>query len=408
MQTAIGHLETSFPLLHALATRWRGKTLLCAAFFLLAMQWGVFTTVLLKTEDYILPQGSVVGGDFTVFHEAAKAALTDPAELYGFKTLNARLAETFPAYEDDFRLGWLYPPAMYFLTAPFAGLNYYSAYILWVSIGIFGFLAAGRMIWKTPQIMLFLVACPAVFQTVITGQTGLMTAGVFALAAWSPDRRPIIAGLAAAALTVKPQLGLLLPIAYLACGAWRAFFIAAAGTIIVHLSAYGVFGHDTFIAFVDAAAMQGSHLAGDIFPYAKLTSIYGFAATAGLPKQMALLLQIMVTLGLCLFIWRVWRRVKSPELRFASLATASAIAVPYLFYYELPLVVLGLLALAKYGKENGWLSGEGLALGALWIAPMMMPGMPAPSLPVTSLAAIAAFALILRRIYRIPSVYAYL
>ena len=152
--------------------------------------------------------------------------------------------------------------------------------------------------------------------------------------------------------------------------------------------------------------MQGSHLAGDIFPYAKLTSIYGFAATAGLPKQMALLLQIMATLGLCFFIWRVWRGVKSPELRFASLATASAIAVPYLFYYELPLVVLGLLALAKYGKENGWLSGEGLALGALWIAPIMMPGMPAPSLSVTSLAAIAAFALVLRRIYRIPSVHA--
>ncbi|MEL7239255.1 MAG: hypothetical protein AAGK78_10360, partial [Planctomycetota bacterium] len=38
-------------------------------------------------------------------------------------------------------------------------------------------------------------------------------------------------GLAAALLTIKPQLGVLLPIAYLAGGYWRAFFYAAFGSI---------------------------------------------------------------------------------------------------------------------------------------------------------------------------------
>ncbi|MEO1013903.1 MAG: glycosyltransferase family 87 protein [Pseudomonadota bacterium] len=402
MNRLIGALESDLPLIHAALTRRLPVTLAGVVGFFLLLQWGAYVVALAGSEGYVTQFGPVIGGDFIVFHEAAKAAWTDPAALYGYAELNARLADAFPAYGDDFRLGWQYPPTMYLILAPLAFAPYPVAYGLWLACGLAAFILAAKRMWPAPFALFFLLAGPAIFQAAITGQTGLFTGALLLLAAYAPDKRPIVAGLAAGLLTIKPQLGLLIPIAFAASGAWRAFFVAAATALGLACAAYGFFGPAPWRAFLDAAAHQGGHMGAAVFPLQKLTSVYGAAATVGAPASLAIAAQAATFLGLAAAVAIAYRGRAPAAAKAAVLMTAALLAAPYAFYYELPIAAGALFLLARNASENDFLPGEGLAIGALWLTPIFMPGDAAPAFPIVAAAAIAAFACAARRAQLLP------
>lgn len=401
----IDAIEGGLPVIHALLTRRLGATLAATAAFFLCLQWGYYAIVLAASKDYVTSFGPVIGGDFAVFHEGAKAAWSGPAALYGYETLNARLAEAFPAFADEFRLGWQYPPTMHLALAPLAAAPYPVAYGAWVAGGLAAFLLAASSHWRSPFALLLLAATPAVFQAAITGQTGLFAGALFLLAAWAPDKRPIVAGLAAGLLTLKPQLGLLIPIAFAAAGAWRAFAIAAIAAASLAAAAYGAFGEVSWRAFFDAAALQGGYMGGSIggdgrgivFPLEKLTSIFGAVAVAGAPSTVAIAAQAVGFLVLAAVVVNVWRGKAGPDTKAAVLMLASLLATPYGFYYELPIAAGALFLLIRSARATRFLDGEGLGVAALWLAPMFMPGHAAPAVPLVAGATFAAFALAARR-----------
>jgi hypothetical protein len=398
MKTAAGFLAARFPFVNELLTRRLLPVVIAAAGLVLATNAAVFGYAIATSKDYVTPYGPVVGGDFVVFNEAAKAAASgEAAAIYDREVLEARLKAAFPARE-DFRLSWQYPPTMLVLTAPLALAPYPSSFVLWTLATGALFLLAMSSVWKNRVALFLAIASPAAFQALITGQTGFLTAALVTAAALGPDRRWLLAGLAAGLLTVKPQLGLLLPVAFIAGGCWRAFAVAAATTLLLAGASHALFGAEAWTAFLAALSAHGAEMQSVVFPFHKLVSVYGGAVMLGMPISVALALQLAVSLGLAGFVALVWRRVKEWDLRLAVLSSAALLVSPYAFYYEMTVALPALFIIARRGVETGWLEGEKPALALLWLAPMFILAVnDGPGFPVAFAATLATFLLAARR-----------
>ena len=388
-------LADRYPLFSAIFMECRRDMLLSAAGLAFIFYTIIYVTSLVTAKDFLTIQNAIIGGDFVVFWTAAKSIFTDHlAAIYHPGVLSVLLDDAFPA-RGGFNLTWQYPPTMFFLILPLGVLPYLSAHWIW-GFATAGMLAAViRGFWRNNAALIIAFTSAAAYQGFITGQTGFLTAALIAAAAGWADRRPMIAGLAAGLLTVKPQLGLLIPFAFAAAGCWRAFTIAAlTGAALAGLSIVA-FGGDVWIAFYEAVTAHGERLGTDIFPYHKLISPFGGLMVLGAPAAAAMAVQGIITMSLAAFVFIIWRRVPAWDLRLIALCSAAALASPYAFYYELPILIPPLLLVARRGMESGWLRGEKHGLMVLWIAPLLLPGN--QSLPFASAIAIGAFAIGARR-----------
>lgn len=393
-------IASRYPFVNHLLTNRLVEVMMAAAAIVFATQAALFAVTIATAEDYVTIYGPVIGGDFVVFDRAADAALSgDPAAIYDSKVLAQELAEAFPTH-GDFRLSWQYPPSIYLLIWPLAFLSYLSSYALWAFATGGLFLLSLRNIWTDRAALFLVIASPAAFQSLITGQTGFLTAALLVGAAMWADRRPLIAGIAAGLLTVKPQLGLLIPFAFAAAGCWRAFAVAAATAALMIGASVALFGTESWSAFFDAVTTHGARLQLDIFPYYKLISVFGGAATLGASPAAALAAQAVASLTLAAVIAIVWRKIADPDLRAAALIAAAPLATPYAFYYEAALLIAPVLIVARRGVCGGWLKGERPAIALLWLAPLAMPGpKDIPGAPYSFLVAAGVLAFVLRRVF---------
>lgn len=393
-------LASRYPFVNHLLTNRLIEVMMAAAAIVFATQAALFVVTIATSENYVTVYGPVIGGDFVVFDRAADAVLNgEPAGIYDSEALARNLAEAFPSH-GDFRLSWQYPPSIYLLIWPLAFLPYLSSYALW-SFATGGlFLLSMRNIWTDRAALFLVIASPAVFQSLITGQTGFLTAALLAGAAMWADRRPLLAGIAAGLLTIKPQLGLLIPFAFAAAGCWRAFGAAAATAAIMVLASLALFGVQSWSAFFDAVTTHGARLQLEAFPFHKLISVFGGATMLGAPAAAALGAQAIASLTLAAVIVLIWRKIADPDLRAAALIAAAPLATPYAFYYEAALLIAPVLIIARHGVSGGWLKGERPAIALLWFAPLAMPGAKdVPGAPYSFLVAAGVLALVLRRVF---------
>lgn len=344
------------------------------AAILLAVAIVVTAAQFSQAKGLVLPAGAVIGGDFLAFDVAAEAARSGrAAETYDAAAFEALLKEYGPPRE-RFGLTWQYPPTYFLLILPLAFIPYLWGYALWTLGSAALFLAVLRRAGVGPLALFVIVASPAAFQAAITGQNGFITGALLLIAALYPDRRPILAGCAAAALTVKPQLGVLLPIAYLAGGCYRAFAVAALGALGLAAIATLGFGAEIWEAFVGGLSGASDNLASAKMPLYKMATPYAAARFAGLPSEAAALIHAIFAASALVIAAYVWRRVKDPELRAAAVMALVFFVAPYGFYYELVLLSAPVAILAKRAIEKGWLRYEQATLAALTLLPMTLPG----------------------------------
>jgi hypothetical protein len=391
-------LARRYPFVNELLTARRPLVVAVAAALVLATNLAVFAYAIATAVNYVTVFGPVVGGDFVVFDAAAGAARQgDPAAIYDPDVLAQRLAAAFPE-RGAFRLSWQHPPTMLLLIFPLAFLPYLASYGLWAGATVGAFFFAARSIWNERLPLFLALATPAAFQSLITGQTGFLTAALLSTVALFADRRPVLAGLAAGLLTVKPQLGLLIPIVFAASGSWRAFAVAAATGLALAGASVAAFGAESWTAFLGAVAEHGGLMGSTVFPYHKLVSPFGGATMLGASAELAAVVQAAAGLLLAAAAAIVWRRTKETDLRLAILCAAAPLATPYAFYYEAAVFIPAVLALARRGAETGWLKGERGLIALLWAAPMLLPGRSAiPGIPLGFAFAALALAMVLRR-----------
>lgn len=391
-------LQRDLPLVHELLTTRLRESLALFAALNLFIAGALFAGAIAQSEGLFTKAGPIIGGDFIVFRHAAQlAGGPDMASIYEMEELQRQLQAIYPG-RGNFAFSWMYPPTMSLLLTPFAAPSYLWAYGLWVALFASLFFATLFHLWRDKWALFFIASSPAAYQAIITGQNGFLTASLFAVAAAFADRRPVIAGIAAGLLTIKPQLGLLIPIAFIAAGCWRAFIIAAVTAIALAAISVIAYGPGLWAAFIESVLAHSGRMNEYGFPFNKIVTPLAFSMMLGAPLGVASAIQTATSIAMAAYVAIVWRRVKEWDLRAASLITAALLATPYAFYYEFVIAAPALLLIAKRAVETGWLPWEKQLFIAAWLLPFI-PAQPldGPSFPAYPISAFIAFAIVARR-----------
>ncbi len=326
----------------------------------------------------LLPQfdGERMGGDFVAFWSAGREVFAGRLiGLYAPDGLAAAIASHRPEMAEIANgLTWQYPPHSSLVFSPFGLLPFLPAYLLWCGLGLTAFGLAIRPLGFRPKALCAVLLCPLVLSAIVTGQNGLFTAALFVVAITQIGPRPILAGLAAAGLTVKPQLGLLLPVAYITARAWVPFVTAAIGSAALWASSALVSGKASWFAFFDSVQNVNGAIEAGVMPIYKMVTVYAAMILAGAPLELTKLVYLLAAGSVMTLLAYVWRQTEDGELRLATVSSMALLIAPYAYYYELTLALPALLIVWKRAQRTGWLPFELLSLASVFVASIVLPG----------------------------------
>lgn len=314
------------------------------------------------------------GGDFAAFWVAAKATLNGSmAELYQAELFKEAIQAQTP-HPDLEGLTWQYPPHAGLLFAPIGALPFHLAYAVWCALGLAFYIAAAQAAGIKDRLLIVLIASIPVLLALKTGQVALLMGGLLLLAVFHARSRPILAGIAAGLLTMKPQLGFLLPVLFIAGGHWRAFYAASAVSLALILGSAGWLGTDVWNAFFDSVLSVSGSVATGEMPLFKMVNIYAASQMLGVPDSVAISIAFGgVLLAVGATTWVV-RRTDHPEWHYAAIAGLTLITAPYSYYYELVLIVPALLFVIRRGHDFGWLRLERESIAMAVFTCLAIPG----------------------------------
>ena len=369
---------------------------------LLAVELVVFLFLIAGTHGWIVPLERPTTTDFASFYAAGSLADSGmPALAYNEAAhYAAEQQATAPGIEYQF---FYYPPVFLLICALFGRLPYLAAFIAFETVSLLlCLLVARRTVHaKGAAVLLPLLAFPSVFWTMGLGQNAFLTAALFGGALLLIDRRPTLAGILFGLLCYKPHFGLLVPVALVAGGRWRAFIGAAlSGAAMVALS-IALFGWHTWQDFFALAGGSHSTYESGRIDLSGFVTLFGGLRLMNVPSELAYAVQGIGSLAAIALVAVVWRCKLSLATRAAALAAATLIAVPVALVYDFLLAGIAMAWLVRAGRESGFLPWEKVTLATIFIAPLLSRNFgTATHVPLAQLALIALLALIARRALR--------
>ncbi len=366
---------------------------------LLAIELAVFLFLIAGTHGWIVPLERPTTTDFASFYAAGSLADSGtPALAYNEAAhYGAEQQATAPGIEYQF---FYYPPVFLLICALFGRLPYMAAFIAFEAVSLLLCLLVARGTVKATgwAVLLPLLAFPSVFWTMGLGQNAFLTAALFGGALLLIDRRPVLAGMLFGLLCYKPHFGLLIPVALVAGGRWRAVAGAAiAGTAMVALS-IALFGWQTWQDFFALAGGSHATYESGRIDLSGFVTLFGGLRLMGVPPTLAYAVQGLGSLTAIALVAVVWRCNLSLAVRAASLAAATLIAVPVALVYDFLLAGIAMVWLIRAGRESGFLTWEKVTLAAVFIVPLLSRNFgTATHVPLAPFALIALLALIARR-----------
>jgi len=301
------------------------------------------------------PERPPIVSDFVSFYAAGSLALSGaPALAYDQAALAA--AEHAIAGPDRPLNYFFYPPTFLLLCAALARLPYLFAYAvfqtagaaLWLGV-LRGVLNDARLGWWLP-----FLAFPSLWWSATLGQNAALTAALFGAGTLLIDRRPLAAGMLLGLLCIKPHLGLLVPVALVAGGHWRAVAGAAMAVGAVALASALAFGWEAWRSYLDAFVASDSIYATGRIAFAGFVTPFGAARLLGLPTGAAGAVQAAATVTAATFTGAVWRRGTALPIRAATLIAATLIAVPVLLMYDLLALTVAVAWLMRAPTAPTW------------------------------------------------------
>jgi len=268
-------------------------------------------------------------------------------------------------YADE---SWLYTPPMGLFAAGLSYLPLPFSFWFWRV----AMLLASTAILRRAGLGWWVIAAgllgPAEVYDFTTGQNGTLTAGLLAGALLTAETRPVVSGWLGGCLLIKPQIGILLPAAFLQRRLWRVGLTAAASILLLAASATIMQGGRAWWDFsLLAQPNAGRILAipfGGVFQRAGFT-VFLMARSFGLGLRAAWAVQLLCSLAAMLGVWRLWRApTGAPVARMALTVCASMLAMPYGFSYDLVSLSIAVAALVPGAKA--W---EAPVLALLWLWP---------------------------------------
>lgn len=312
--------------------------------------------------------------DFVAFWSAARLALDGNAAL-AFDQDLLRQVQALPAVVDEGEMMWLYPPGLQLALAPFGLLPFWAAWLLFNMLSVTAFLGAcWRPARPVPMGHDLLIGAPIVIITIQLGQLLMLWAAALVTALRRMGRgESMLPGLLIALLSLKPQLGLLIPFALVAARRWDVVLWAVIGTVLVHAVPTLVVGLDYWAAFFERVAGVSDALEKSLFKHHLMVSPYAFGRGTGLEHGPAMVGQLTVSAGLAAIVFMLWRRrsaAASSDLPAGVLCMAVPAATPYAYYYELVFAVPAAILLVRGGYGRSWL--DRILLGLAVIGPAVL------------------------------------
>jgi len=364
-------------------------------FFKLALASGIMVAVLeiaylFRSPLPYDPIGYLVGRDFANTWLGGRLALTgDPGAHFSFLAYSAALKEAFgPDYPIQI---WSYPPHFLLFTWPLALMPYMAAYLVYSALGLALYLAVTSDGNRRADHLLLLALAPAAIVNIWCGQVGFLVAALLVGGLTQLDRRPLLAGALFGLLTIKPQLGLLIPLMLVLTGRWRVIAAASLTILLLVAAASLAFGPKVWTAYLnDAMPVQSGFLLREVEHWmVHVPTAYMNARIAGLPIAWAIVVQALFTAAAIAGVtWTFWRR-RDPTLSNALFLAATFVVTPYVFNYDM--AVLGFVAITLIKRADNEPLDYWLML-AVWTVPFLtvplgMAGIPASCLPVAALGA---------------------
>jgi arabinofuranan 3-O-arabinosyltransferase len=335
-----------------------------------------------------------LGIDFRVFWAAGQLALTDePLAVFDLQ----RLGAVHNVGPDDW-MPWLYPPGFLVLMLPFGALSFSLAFLLWTLLSLLAvWLAARQFTAGAGPATLAMTVAPAYLPTLAIGQVSLLwLAGLLVALAALRSQNWVLAGIFIGCLTLKPQLGLLIPIALVAAGCWRTIAAATITALLLAALPTLLTGPEYWPMLGAQMLAMGDRAMHFIATVDLMVGPFFLLVTLGLPPDVALWLQWALTVALAVVVFHIWR---APTISFdtkaAALLSAILLSAPYFWHYEAAMTAaiglfllragllhrtvphMALLTLLWFGSSLQALSvlsglGSHLALGAALVTTMLV------------------------------------
>jgi hypothetical protein len=321
--------------------------------------------------------------DFTNLWAGGRLALEHHlSALFDRDAFNAWLREQFsPRIAGE---EWSYPPSMLLLGAPLGLLPITWAYVIWTAATMAALWAAIRLPGLPVTVGLMAVLGPATITNLALGQNGALSAALLVGGLMVLPTRPILAGVLIGLLTMKPQLGLLLPVGLLASRNWRAIAAAALTTATLVIVTAALFGWGSWVAFLTVTQPMMREIMEA--PYGAGYQVHGItvfllARALGAGINVAYWVQAVAALAAACLCWLAWRRNDVDQSsRVALTVVLGLLATPYAWSYDM--VAYG-AAVAMLIAQQRWRLSP--ALLSAWVAPALVEGFTRAVLPLTPL-----------------------
>jgi alpha-1,2-mannosyltransferase len=290
-----------------------------------------------------------VRNDFRLIYGAALTGLHDGyGHLYDLAAQKASV--------DGLGLGFywspfLNPPPLAWLATPLTILPFNAAVWVWTVL-VFGALVLAwylvapgdTRLTRLAHLALWLGVFPTAFGLLV-GQPVALVAAAVAACWWLSERnRAVWAGIALAAIAVKPQVAILVPLCLLVSGHTRTFVAWLAATGAMAVVALAMLGPDGLARYRDALALASQW---------EPTRRYAVSGLIGLGPQLYVLQAVMVAITVAA-AWRI--RKSGPGLSIAVGILGSLLFTPYVGFQDFAMLfVAGWLLLRSQASD--WQQG---------------------------------------------------
>ncbi len=263
---------------------------------------------------------------------------------------------------------WIYPPTVLLIGVPLSFLPLPAAFTLWdagtlVLAGLL--LRYARLPWP---ILLIGLLGPATWRSLQLGQYGVITGALVASGLLLAPRRPIQAGIMLGLATLKPQQGVIVPVAWLAARYWRAIGAAAATIMTLALAVSAWLGFHAWGLFFTRSGAMARAILNAPPPQLNINSgvsVFWMLRTFGSSVAAADIAQAAAAFAAIVLTYRTWRLPKAePLARMGATVCLSLFITPY--GYTSDMVAFSIAVAVVFAANGGRL---GLLDILLWTWP---------------------------------------
>ena len=355
---------------------------------------GVF--LLLIATDVVRLRMGGSGTDFISFWTAARTTAHSGAVL-AYDPVAAQAQQGYSKYYP-----FMLPPSALLLFMPFALSGFAVGLILWVGLTYSAYLLVARRLLK--EAIWPIAVLPAAFINAVHGQMAAIMTALFCGAVLFWKSRPFLAGALLGGFILKPHLALLFPIAMIAGRQWRIILGGAASSATIVACSILAFGTGAWAAFFDNLRFGRELLEQHSELWPKMTSLFASAMLAGTSVSTAYIMQGALTLATALLTFRIWAEGPS-DFAFASLAASAVLATPYVYHYDLMLLIVPLCWIAQDGMARRFAPWAKAGMVQAYLLPLLaMPIALATGLNLAWAGALALLMVLLSQRAHAPAV----